>query len=441
MLTLTQLILRFGLTFLLVIAVDWYVFQAFRVLFKKKRWINFAYWGANISYLVITLVIFLTAGRAQGPNSHLLRMVFGGFIMLFVPKLVIAFFLLLEDAFRAISALKKITQRKRLSPKEAKSLATEKDIIEEGEPSVAPNPLEDTLWMPRREFISKIGIFTASLPFIGIAHGITFGAYNYQIHRHTIRSRYLPDAFNGFRLIQISDIHAGSLNDTEAVARGIDLILAQQADLIVFTGDLVNNYTREVNNIFHLLARLQSPEGVISILGNHDYGHYARWPSEAALANEQKEMAAAHRALGWRLLKNENFQLKRGADSIAILGVENWGKPPFPQYGDLEKTLEGIEEQSFKILLSHDPTHWDAQALHHPKRIDLTLSGHTHGMQFGVEVGGFKWSPVSLKYPRWAGLYQEGEKFLNVNRGFGFIGFPGRVGIFPEITVITLEKA
>jgi predicted MPP superfamily phosphohydrolase len=295
--------------------------------------------------------------------------------------------------------------------------------------------------MPRREFISQVGIFTASLPFMGIAHGITFGAYNYQLHKHTIRSRYLPDAFDGFRLIQISDIHAGSLNDTEAVARGIDLILAQQADLIVFTGDLVNNYTKEVDNIFHLLARLQSPGGVISILGNHDYGHYARWSSEAALANEQKEMTAAHRALGWRLLKNENFQLQRGADSIAILGVENWGNPPFPRYGDLERTLQGIEEQSFKILLSHDPTHWDLQALHHPKRIDLTLSGHTHGMQFGVEVGGFKWSPVSLKYPRWAGLYQEGEKFLNVNRGFGFIGFPGRVGIFPEITVITLQKA
>jgi len=243
------------------------------------------------------------------------------------------------------------------------------------------------------------------------------------------------------KLVHISDIHSGSFDSLEAVQRGIDLINAQNADIICFTGDLVNNDSREIEPFIQDFKALKSKYGIYSCLGNHDYGDYKHWKSKEVKQQNLETLFKHHQAMGFKLLNNSNVELTNKGEKIVILGVENWGKPPFPQHGDLDKALKNVNNADFKILLSHDPSHWDYKVLTHPTNIDLTLSGHTHGMQFGVEIPGFKWSPIKYLYPRWAGLYQEATQYLYVNRGFGFLGFPGRVGIWPEITVIELKKA
>ena len=239
----------------------------------------------------------------------------------------------------------------------------------------------------------------------------------------------------------MSDIHSGSFDNYEAVKRGVDLANEQKSDLLLFTGDLVNNEAKEIEPWIELFATLDAPYGKYSIFGNHDYGDYIEWPSFEEKHKNLETLAAHHKTIGFNLLRNQHVVLEKDGEKFFLAGVENWGKPPFPQHGDINKALQGIENKDFTVLMSHDPSHWKAQVVEHSNKVHLTLSGHTHGMQFGIEIPGFKWSPVKFKYPEWAGSYEQNGKKLYVNRGFGFLGFPGRVGIWPEITVITLKKA
>jgi predicted MPP superfamily phosphohydrolase len=251
---------------------------------------------------------------------------------------------------------------------------------------------------------------------------------------------HLPSSFDGVRLLQFSDFHIGSfLNNPQKVEQAIQFINQQTADLILFTGDFVNNVSSEIDDFVQMLKQLKAPLGKFSILGNHDYGDYYPWNSYAERKHNLERLIRIQEEMGFKMLLNDSLKIKHGNDEIELVGVENWGLPPFPQYGDLEKALEKTEPDSFKILLSHDPTHWDEQVLE-KTAIDLTLSGHTHGAQFGIEIPGWRWSPVSIRYKHWGGLYREGQQILNVNTGIGFIGYPGRVGMPPEITLIELKR-
>jgi predicted MPP superfamily phosphohydrolase len=265
------------------------------------------------------------------------------------------------------------------------------------------------------------------------------GKYDYKVHKQTLYFDDLPDAFDGFTITQLSDIHSGSFDNTEAVQKGIDLAKAQKSDLFVFTGDLVNNAAWEIEPYIPHFSQLRAPFGQFSILGNHDYGDYIKWDSETEKTANLERLKEHHKTLGYRLLLDENVTLEKDGQKISLIGVQNWGKG-FIQIGDIGKAMEGVDASGFKILLSHDPTHWEEQIRFHPTTIHLTLSGHTHGAQFGVETDKLRWSPVQYRYLDWAGLANEKDRYLYVNRGFGFLAFSGRLGIWPEFTVITLKK-
>jgi uncharacterized protein len=263
--------------------------------------------------------------------------------------------------------------------------------------------------------------------------------YRYQINRLQLAFENLPNSFRGLKIVHISDIHSGSFTDREAVRRGVNKIIAEQPDLILFTGDLVNDRATEMQDYIEIFSQLKAPLGVYSVLGNHDYGDYVRWENDEAKHSNLRDLMAVHDKMGWRLLMNEHAVIEKDGEKIALLGIENWGaKGRFSRYGKMEKAYPGTENYPFKILLSHDPSHWDAQVRTEYRDIDLMLAGHTHGMQFGLELPGIKWSPVQYMYKQWAGLYEFENQKLYVNRGFGFLAYPGRVGILPEITVIEL---
>jgi predicted MPP superfamily phosphohydrolase len=263
--------------------------------------------------------------------------------------------------------------------------------------------------------------------------------YNYEVKRIKLNYDNLPLAFKGLKIVHISDIHSGSFTDKKAVMKGVDKIIKEKPDLILFTGDLVNNHADEMIDYMDVFNKLNAPLGVYSTLGNHDYGDYIAWENEEDKKANLEKLKQTHSSLGWRLLMNEHIVLEKEGDKIAVIGIENWSsKAQFHKYGDLKKAYEGSHSHPFKILLSHDPSHWKAQVLEDYPDIDLVLSGHTHGMQFGVEIPGFKWSPVQYVYKEWSGLYEKANQKLYVNRGFGFLGYPGRVGILPEITVLEL---
>jgi predicted MPP superfamily phosphohydrolase len=290
----------------------------------------------------------------------------------------------------------------------------------------------------RSVFLSWTGMLFGGGLFGTLIYG--FGnKYRYQVTRVPVKSSSLPEAFRGLKIVQISDIHSGSFNDKKAVQKGVEKILKEEPDLILFTGDLVNNKADEMDEYRDLFAQLRAPLGVYSVLGNHDYGDYVKWDTEEQKIANLNALKKVHADMGWRLLMNEHVVLERDGAQIALLGVENWGaKASFPKYGQLDRAYAGAEQYPFKILMSHDPSHWDAQVRKEFSDIDLMLSGHTHGMQFGVEIPGFRWSPVQYIYNQWAGLYDDGKQKLYVNRGYGFLGYPGRVGILPEITVLEL---
>ena len=287
---------------------------------------------------------------------------------------------------------------------------------------------------------SEAALIIAAIPFLGLIFGLTRGRHYYKIHRETLFFDDLPDAFDGFTITQLSDIHSGSFTSARGVQKGVDLVNQQHSDLLLFTGDLVNNMATEMDPWISVFASLKARFGKYSVLGNHDYGDYMRWESKADQYANLNRLKNVHKEIGFRLLLNESVRIEKDGQSIALIGVENWGKGGFHKYGNLDKATAGVPAGAFKILMSHDPSHWEAVTLDHPKHIHLTLAGHTHGMQFGIELFGFKWSPIKYVYKQWAGLYRRAGKYLYVNRGFGFLGLKGRVGIWPEITVITLKK-
>ncbi len=341
--------------------------------------------------------------------------IFAIILGLFIAKLVAALFFLIDDIRRLVQW----TGGKILPGNK------ETDIL--GSESIS-----------RSVFLSWTGMIAGGGLFATLMNG--FGnKYHYQVKRVPLAFSNLPEAFKGLKIIHISDIHSGSLMDKHAVLKGVEKILNEKPDLILFTGDLVNDRSTEMDHFMDIFKEVKAPMGVYSILGNHDYGDYTAWDSPAEKMANLERLKQVHAALGWRLMLDENTHIERNGERISLIGVQNIsGKSGFRSYGDLAKAYSGVDENHFKILMSHDPSHWDSEVLKAYPGIDLMLSGHTHGFQFGVEIPGFKWSPVQYIYKQWAGHYIQGKQQLYVNRGFGFLAYPGRVGILPEITVIEL---
>lgn len=400
-----------------LVLLDWYVFQVLKGLSsglsgRTRFYIHSGYW--LVSILSLAMLVVLPFLFAKGSTHFARNTIFALIAGLFFAKFLAAFFFLADDIRRGIQwAFLKIFSS----------------------PAVAATS-GDT--MSRSAFLSWAGMLAGT----GLFGALTYGMgnkYRYQIRKQRIHFSTLPLSFNGLRLVHISDIHSGSFTDKQSVEKGVKMIMDLEPDLIVFTGDLVNNLAEEMKDYVDVFGQLKAPMGVYSVLGNHDYGDYVRWETPAEKRANLQALINTHAKMGWRLLMNEHVALEKDGEKIALLGIENWSaKGNFPRYGDLSKAYEGSAAYPFKILLSHDPSHWKAQILKDYKDIDLTLSGHTHGMQFGFEIPGIRWSPVQYVYNEWAGLYHNKERHLYVNRGFGFLGYPGRVGILPEITMLEL---
>ncbi len=292
----------------------------------------------------------------------------------------------------------------------------------------------------RSDFLAKAAMVATAIPFGTMAYGIISGAHDYRVRRVRIKLPNLPSSFDGMRIGQISDIHVGSFFNKTAVKGGVEMLLAEKPDIIFFTGDLVNNQAIEIKEYVDVFGKLQAPLGVYSVTGNHDYGDYYNWHSQEEKRKNFRDLIAAHKQLNYRLLMNEHHMLQQGGENIAIIGNENWGGRGFTKYGKLDQAWKGTQEAAVKLLLSHDPSHWDAQVRQQYPDIDVMFSGHTHGFQFGVELGDFKWSPSQYAYKQWSGLYQEGSQYLYVNRGFGYLGYPGRIGMPPELTIVELNR-
>lgn len=395
------------------IFIDIYAYQAFKTI-TRSPWIYWGYILASFSVLFILIyqLNFNVSARIMvGSQMY----IFGFFLALLIPKLLLVILMFGEDIFRLFFGL-----------------FSKMGIVNTGQDIHIPS---------RRKFISTIALGLASIPFASLLYGMYHGKYNYKVLKYSLEFADLPEAFDGYTITQISDIHSGSFTNAEKVKYAVDLVNEQKSDVILFTGDLVNNLTAEMNEWKRVFSSISAKDGVFSILGNHDYGDYVKWDNEelkkanlTALKDLQKEM-------GWDLLLNEHRILERNNERIAIVGVENWGENGFKQAGDLDKASSGLSNEEFKILMSHDPSHWKSQVKNSDRNFQLTLSGHTHGMQFGIEIPGWiKWSPVKYQYENWAGIYEEFGRYLNVNRGLGYLGYPGRVGIWPEITVIQLKK-
>ena len=395
---------------------DRYVYAGLRTWcsgWKSESRRNVILWGYLLIsigitfFLLIRLPSFRTANGMRPFNEWILSL----FLTFFFTKLFFVIVLLLGDLGRFFASLiNKVT-----------------------------HPGGGPALPARRKFITEIAVLAAALPFTSFLYAMFKGKYDYRLYRIRLYFEDLPAAFDGFTITQLSDIHSGSFDNTEAVQKGIDLAKAQRSDLFVFTGDLVNNVATEIEQYVEMFGSIKAPYGQFSILGNHDYGDYIHWNSEEEKAGNLVKLKQHHHALGYRLLLDENVIIEKGGQTISLIGVQNWGRG-FIQKGDLDKALQGVSPGAFKLLLSHDPTHWEDHVRYHPANIHLTLSGHTHGAQFGIETPGFRWSPVKYRYLDWAGLANEKNRYLYVNRGFGFLAFSGRLGIWPEVTVIELRR-
>jgi predicted MPP superfamily phosphohydrolase len=347
--------------------------------------------------IAIAAAIFVR--RSSGIQQTLIAWLMGLMLLTFVPRLFSLPFLLVEDITRLFRG-----------------------------------------FPPRAFWVSELTLGMAAVLFLIVLFGITRGRHFYRLRRETIHFADLPEAFDGFTITQITDVHSGSFTNAAGVQKGLDMANAQHSDVILFTGDLVNNQASEMDQWIPAFAGLKAPMGKFSVLGNHDYGDYIQWVTPEAKRANLARLKQVHAEIGFRLLLDEAITLRKGGQSITLLGVENWGKGGFHKYGDLKKATAAVPDDTFKILMSHDPSHWEAVTLNHHQSIHLTLSGHTHGMQFGIELFSFKWSPIKYVYKQWAGLYRHQERYLYVNRGFGFLGLKGRIGMWPEVAVITLKR-
>jgi predicted MPP superfamily phosphohydrolase len=409
--------LVFAIVFLII---DYYFFQA--VINVSKNWsplwknaARYGFWIPTI--LSIVAMLWWTFDNPYRYSANFRNWVITGLVATYFSKLFGVVILLIDDGQRLVKWMARFFYQ-----------GTEGG----GLPGEA---------ISRSEFLSKAAIIASGVPLGAFAYGIISGAHDYRMIRQQVLIKDLPKAFDGFRLVHVSDIHTGSFWNKTAVKGGVEMILKEKPELIVFTGDLVNNQTDEVRNYIDVFNKLKAPFGVKSITGNHDYGDYRSWDTKEEKAQNFRDLITAHKELGFDLLLNQNRTIEVEGEKLGIIGVENWGKGRFSKYGNLEAAYKGQEETQAKILLSHDPSHWDEQVRPSYKDIDLMLSGHTHGFQFGVEIGGLKWSPSQYVYKQWAGLYEEGDQKLYVNRGFGYLGYPGRVGMPPEITVLELKRA
>tara|TARA_B100000161_G_C33541453_1_gene410863 strand:- start:303 stop:1529 length:1227 start_codon:yes stop_codon:yes gene_type:complete len=404
--------MRWLITLLLLVFFQWYSYQALKTAISN-RWILYGYVFFTV-IIVGNLLFYTLILERNTTNEPRLMYAIGFFLSLLIFQLLVSVILLAEDVFRIPQALYSFLKR-------------------------VP---EQTQFIPsRRKIISQIALGLASIPFASLLYGMYRGKYNYKVLSYNLEFEDLPDAFDGFKITQISDIHSGSFDNQTKVQYGVDLVNQQKSDLVLFTGDLVNNRADEIKPWIKIFNKIKAEFGVFSILGNHDYGDYMRWESPAAKRKNMEDLYDAHNEMGWDLLLNESRFIEKDGDRLAIIGVENWGSG-FKKAGDLNKALNKVSENDFKILLTHDPSHWEAQVIPHPFKIHLTLSGHTHGMQFGIEIPGIiKWSPAKWRYKQWAGVYGENKQYLNVNRGFGYLAYPGRVGMWPEVSVITLSKS
>jgi len=398
--------------------MDIYVFQAVKIIIpgtshRFRTTIFVIYW--TVAGVALATMLTFPFVDVQTWPKQLRTYVFSILVGLFFSKLVASIFFLIDDIRRGGTWLL------------TRMFSNPSFTINEGSQGIS-----------RSVFLSWIGVLMGGSLFSTLIYGFK-NKYNYRIRRVSLNYPGLPKAFRGMRIVQLSDIHSGSFMDKRAVTRGVETAMKEKPDLILFTGDLVNDRAVEMNEYLDVFNKLNAPMGVYSILGNHDYGDYVAWSSQAEKTANLDQLKNYHAAMGWRLLMNQHVLLKKGEEQIALIGIENWSaKARFPKYGKLKDAYAGTEQIPFKILMSHDPSHWDAEVRTKFPDIDLMLAGHTHGMQFGVDIPGFKWSPVQYMYKQWADLYEEGSQKLYVNRGFGFIGYPGRVGILPEITVITL---
>lgn len=403
-----------------MIVLDIYFFQILKLLTssaapRTRGIINVTYW--TVSIVFVLLLFLLPYLNLDGIQKGLRSTVFAVLIGMFIFKLFAAVFFLLDDIRRGVQWLW------------GKFFFQNPD----GE------GLQSSPRISRSMFLSWLGIAVGGSLYGTLLYGFS-NKYNYKIKKIPLSFPNLPQAFKGLKIVQISDVHSGSFNNRDAVQKGIDKIMSLKPDLILFTGDLVNNKHDEMLPYMDVFSQLKAPLGVYSIFGNHDYGDYVAWENAGQKVENQEKLKQVHAQMGWRLLWDEHVAIEKGGQQMALIGIQNWSAlGNFPKYGNLTKAYSGAEKYPFKILMSHDPTHWDAEVRPKFSDIDLTLSGHTHGFQFGVEIPGFRWSPVQYVYNQWAGLYREGPQAIYVNRGFGFIGYPGRVGILPEITLIELS--
>jgi len=394
-----------------ILVLDFYSYRAVKAAFRDrgKRTRNIArliHFSLTLFFIGLILFVFLMADDAN--IKQLRRYVFPLFALNIISKLIAVFFIFLEDLRRIFGWL-----------------------WNKAKPKNDYNP-------ERSKFMSKLALLLGTIPVLGLLYG-TRNVYNYQTRRVKLPLKNLPASFEGYKIVQISDIHIGSLTDKERFLEGFKMINAEKPDAVFFTGDLVNNVSTELEGWEEVLSTLRAKDGVFSILGNHDYGDYYRWNNKDEKKANLQLLKDYHNGFGWQLLLDEHKYIERPDGKLAIIGVENWGAARhFPKYGNLDTACQGCEAD-VKLLLSHDPSHWDAQVRPNQPDIDCTFSGHTHGFQLGFEIRDFRWSPSKLIYKQWAGLYQKGEQYLYVNRGYGVLGYPGRIGIMPEITVFELE--
>ena len=392
------------------VVLDIYAFQAFKTV-TRHTWTYYLY--LLFSLLVLANLLYQWNYAPGEGFSGARGYAMGFFLAFFVPKLILFVLLFGEDIVRmTVGGFQKLTYS--------------------GGSSAIPS---------RRKFISQIALGVAAVPFASLLYGMYQGRYNYKVFKHTLYFDDLPNAFDGYRISQISDIHSGSFDNPDKIQYGIDLLNEQQSDMVLFTGDLVNNKASEMEAWKEKFSGIKARDGVYSVLGNHDYGDYVNWESARAKEENLERLKKVHGEMGWNLLLNEHRFVEKNGQRIALVGVENWGVGGFKKAGDVDLAAKGLTEDDFKVLLSHDPSYWQEKIKSDPKKYHLTLSGHTHGMQFGIEIPGwFRWSPVQYRYENWAGIYEEMGRYLNVNRGFGYLAYPGRVGIWPEVSVIELRK-
>lgn len=413
--------LRFLIFFIIILLIEFYFFQAVKTFaqdFTQSRR-QVVYWIAFVLAAFNILIGLVSLFYPPPEWNNFFRYVSSIGLILLICKLIGCSFLIIDDVFRLFRWLYAL---------------------------VASQPTNEQvaghLKIDRLKFLSQAAIAFTVIPAAGFLYGILRGAYKFRVHNVKVPSKKLPQAFHGFKIVQLSDIHTGSFVNTNALHKAFDMVMDLKPDLILFTGDLVNNVSSETNGFEDAYRKLKAPYGVFSVLGNHDYGDYVSWDSPEAKQANLEQLKQTQQQVGWRLLMNEHVSLEKDGEKIALLGIENWGgNMRFPRYGKMNEAHSGTEVYPFKILMSHDPSHWSVQVTKEYTDVDLTLSGHTHGMQFGIEIPGLKWSPSKYFYPQWAGLYKQDEQFLYVNRGLGFLGYPGRLGIWPEITLIELQKA